>query len=62
MVPDAAGWLGGKSAEMRAALMSSQLIGLLVMRSIIESEALAADHVEQIVAAVAPTIQSLADS
>lgn len=56
-------WLGGKHADLRASLICSQLIGLLVMRHMLIDPALAAGNdLEMIVERIAPNIQSLVDS
>jgi hypothetical protein len=49
--------LGGEDAELRAALMSSQLIGIAMLRYILRYDPLMAASPERIVAAYAPTIQ-----
>lgn len=58
-----AGWLGGNEAELRASLIHSQLIGLLVMRRILADKTLSSDNeIESVVARLAPVIQNLVDS
>ena len=55
-----AAWLGGPEAELRASLIHSQLIGLLVMRRILADRTLSSEsEVENIVSRVAPVIQKL---
>jgi len=49
--------LGVPDADLRATLVGSQLIGLAMMRYIIHIEPLASANVDQIVAAMGPTIQ-----
>lgn len=52
-----AGQLGVDRPLLRAALTGSQLVGLAVMRYLIRAEPLVAASTEQIVAAMAPTLQ-----
>ena len=49
--------LGAPDAELRATLMGSQFIGLAMMRYIARIEPLASASVDQLVAAVGPTMQ-----
>jgi len=49
--------LAAPDAELRATLMGSQFIGLAIMRYIARIEPLASASVEQLVAAVGPTMQ-----
>ena len=49
--------LAAPDAELRATLMGSQFIGLAMMRYIARIEPLASASVDQIVAAIGPTIQ-----
>ena len=49
--------LRGPDAQLRPALVASQLIGLFMLRYLIKAEPLASASVEQVVAAVAPTVQ-----
>jgi len=49
--------LGAPDAELRATLMGSQFIGLAMMRCIARIEPLASASVDQLVAAVGPTMQ-----
>lgn len=49
--------LGGAQAQHRAALVASQVIGLIVTRYVIELEPLASTSVDQVVADLGPTIQ-----
>jgi len=49
--------LGAPDAELRATLMGSQFIGLAMMRYIARIEPLASASVEQLVAAIGPTMQ-----
>lgn len=49
--------LGTPDAELRATLMGSQFIGLAMMRYIARIEPLASASVDQIVAAIGPTMQ-----
>ena len=49
--------LGTPDAELRAALVGSQLVGLGVLRYIVRVEPLASADTDAVVAAVAPTIQ-----
>jgi AcrR family transcriptional regulator len=51
------GPLGQADAELRATLVGSQLVGLLVARAVVAVEPLASAPAEVIVAAVGPTIQ-----
>lgn len=48
---------GGAQAQHRAALVASQVIGLIVTRYVIELEPLASTSVDQVVADLGPTIQ-----
>ena len=55
-------WLGGAEAELRASLIASQLVGLLVMSHVFANGALQTpEDADTIVARVAPGIQSLVD-
>ncbi|WP_454115883.1 TetR/AcrR family transcriptional regulator [Microbacterium aurum] len=47
----------GAQAQHRAALVASQVIGLIVTRYVIELEPLASTSVDQVVADLGPTIQ-----
>ena len=49
--------LGTPDAELRAALVGSQLVGLGVLRYLVRVEPLASAGADAVVAAVAPTIQ-----
>ena len=49
--------LGAPDAELRATLIGSQFIGLAMMRYIARIEPLASASVDQIVAAIGPTMQ-----
>jgi AcrR family transcriptional regulator len=49
--------LGGKDADRRSALITTQLLGLVVARYILRQEPLASVPVDEIVADIAPTIQ-----
>ena len=49
--------LGGDDAELRAALVGSQVIGLAIFRYVLEVEPLASAGEEELVAAVAPRFQ-----
>ena len=49
--------LGAPDAELRATLMGSQFIGLAMMRYIAHIEPLASASVDQLVAAIGPTMQ-----
>ena len=49
--------LGAPNADLRATLMGSQFIGLAMMRYIARIEPLASASVEQLVAAIGPTMQ-----
>jgi len=49
--------LGAPDAELRATLMGSQFIGLAMMRYIARIEPLASASVDQLVAAIGPTMQ-----
>jgi len=49
--------LGARDAELRATLVGSQFIGLAMMRYIARIEPLASASVEQLVAAMGPTMQ-----
>lgn len=51
------GPLGRADAELRATLVGSQLVGLLMARAVVAVEPLASTPAEVIVAAVGPTIQ-----
>jgi AcrR family transcriptional regulator len=51
------GPIGRSDAELRATLIGSQLVGLLMARAIVAVEPLASAPAESIVAAVGPTIQ-----
>lgn len=52
-----AGELDRPEAELRASLVASQLVGLAMVRYIIRIEPLASADADQVVAAVAPTVQ-----
>jgi len=55
-------WLGGKNSQLRATLISSQLVGLLVARGILGDRELAqSSNKVEIVAKVGPVIQHLVD-
>jgi AcrR family transcriptional regulator len=56
VVPVAAA-LGQDDGERRGALVSSQLIGLGIVRYVLRVEPLASDDPERVIAAVAPTLQ-----
>ncbi|MBN9177519.1 MAG: TetR family transcriptional regulator [Microbacterium sp.] len=49
--------LGGDDADRRVALVGSQVIGLIVTRYVLELEPLASASVDEVVAAIGPTIQ-----
>jgi AcrR family transcriptional regulator len=49
--------LGGRDAELRAALVGSQVIGLAIFRYVLEVEPLASASEEELVAAMAPRFQ-----
>jgi AcrR family transcriptional regulator len=49
--------LGAEDAPLRAALVGSQIVGLVMARRIVGIEALAAADVDAVAAAVAPTLQ-----
>lgn len=51
------GVLGGPDGAFRASLVGSQMIGLVMARYIVRVEPLASATVDQVVAAVAPTLQ-----
>jgi AcrR family transcriptional regulator len=53
----AAGALGGADAEQRLALVASQIVGLGVVRHVVGLEPLASATPDELVAAVAPTLQ-----
>lgn len=53
----AAGALGGADAEQRLALVASQIVGLGVARHVVGLEPLASATPDELVAAVAPTLQ-----
>jgi AcrR family transcriptional regulator len=52
-----AGQLGSPNARLRATLVGSQLIGLLMARYVIRVEPLASAPADQVAAAVGPTLQ-----
>jgi AcrR family transcriptional regulator len=56
LIPLASG-LGSEDAPLRAALAGSQVVGLVMHRHIVGIEALAQTGREQLVAAIAPTLQ-----
>lgn len=49
--------IGSLNARLCPTLVASQLIGLFMLRYIIKVEPLASASVEEVVAAVAPTVQ-----
>jgi AcrR family transcriptional regulator len=51
------GVLGGADGPLRASLVGSQMIGLVMARYIVRVEPLASAAADQVVAAVAPTLQ-----
>lgn len=50
--------LGTPDAPQRVALVASQLMGLALIRYVIELEPLASAHTDELIARVAPTLQS----
>jgi AcrR family transcriptional regulator len=52
-----AGLAGGNDAELRASLAASQVIGIAVARYAVKMEPLASTPLEELVAAVGPTLQ-----
>lgn len=54
-------WMGGDGAEVRAALLASCLVGLILSRSVLRSAALAAADTEDLVASFAPVLQGYID-
>jgi AcrR family transcriptional regulator len=57
LVPRIAERIGGRRAELRAALMVSQLIGLATMRYIVRMEPVASASASQLVARLGPALQ-----
>jgi AcrR family transcriptional regulator len=57
LVPRIAERLGGRRAELRAALIVSQLIGLAMMRYVVRMEPVASASASQLVARLGPTLQ-----
>jgi AcrR family transcriptional regulator len=57
LVPRIAERLGGRRAELRAALIVSQLIGLATMRYIVRMEPVASASASQLVAPLGPALQ-----
>jgi AcrR family transcriptional regulator len=57
LVPRIAERIGGRRAELRAALMVSQLIGLATMRYIVRMEPVASASAAQLVARLGPALQ-----
>lgn len=57
LVPRIAKRIGGRRAELRAALMVSQLIGLATMRYIVRMEPVASAPAPQLVARLGPALQ-----
>ncbi len=53
-----AGRLGREDAELRAELAAAQLVGCALLRYVIKAEPVASADAEQIVAALAPVVQS----
>lgn len=53
---------GGEDAELRAALVASQVAGLLVARYLVRLPALAAASVDELVARIGPNIQTYFDA
>ncbi len=51
--------IGGEQAEIRAAMVASVLLGLLVGRSVIKTDALVRAGDEELVAVVAPVLQRI---
>lgn len=54
-------WLGGERASERAGLIAATLFGLAFMRAVVRSAPLATGEVEDLVALVAPVLQSYVD-
>ena len=54
-------WLGGKKASERAGLIAATLFGIAFTRNVVRSEALAEGETEDLVALVAPVLQSYVD-
>jgi len=54
-------WLGGERASERAGLIAANLFGLAFMRAVVRSAPLATGEVEDLVALVAPVLQSYVD-
>jgi AcrR family transcriptional regulator len=53
--------LSGDDALLRTTLIGAQLLGLAIMRNVMQSEPLSSSAVERLVALVAPTLQSYLD-
>jgi hypothetical protein len=49
--------LGGDRSEFRANLVGSQVVGLVMARYVVAIEPIASAPVEEVVAAIAPTLQ-----
>ena len=54
-------WLGGERASERAGLIAANLFGLAFTRAVVRSAPLATGEVEDLVALVAPVLQSYVD-
>ena len=61
VVAKLAGWLGGKDAEQRAALIVAHLAGFDMLRRMIDVKALAPEHLDAIAPRFAKILQSYAD-
>lgn len=54
-------WLGGRNAKQRAAIIASQLVGIDLLRRVLETDALGASHAARAIPYVASTLQALVD-
>lgn len=54
-------WLGGRNAKQRAALIAAQLVGIDLLRRVLETEALAQAHAAKAIPHMANLLQALVD-
>ena len=56
-----ADWLGGEQAHLRASLIVAYVLGLMIGRKVLRTEALATGSIEELVALIAPVLQACID-
>jgi AcrR family transcriptional regulator len=56
-----AAWLGGEQAHLRANLIVAYVLGLMIGRTVLRTEALATGEIDDLVALAAPVLQSYID-